>query len=63
MHAHLDAALAEVPLLAPVEPGLRAAFDAVDSLADTAEPVLTQRIHGDLHLGQALRTVAAVDLA
>jgi maltokinase len=56
MHAHLEAALAEVPLLAPVEPGLRAAFDAVDTLAGTAEPVLTQRIHGDLHLGQALRT-------
>ena len=56
MHAHLDAALAEVHLLAPVEPGLRAAFDAVDTLAGTAEPVLTQRIHGDLHLGQALRT-------
>ena len=38
MHAHLEAALAEVPLLAPVEPGLRAAFDAVDTLAGTAEP-------------------------
>jgi maltokinase len=56
MHARLDGALAEVPLLAPVEPGLRAAFNAVESLASTAEPVLTQRIHGDLHLGQALRT-------
>jgi maltokinase len=56
MHARLDEALANVPLLGPVEPGLRAAFDAVGSLAGTAEPVLTQRIHGDLHLGQALRT-------
>jgi maltokinase len=56
MQARLDAALVEVPLLAPVERGLRAAFDAVHALADTAEPILTQRVHGDLHLGQALRT-------
>ncbi|MEP6598130.1 MAG: hypothetical protein ABJB98_01635 [Actinomycetota bacterium] len=53
MHARLDAALAIVPQLAEIESGLRASFDAV---ARRSEPVVTQRIHGDLHLGQVLRT-------
>jgi len=53
LHARLDAALAGVPQLAPYEPGARAAFDALG--ADrSARPF--QRIHGDLHLGQVLRT-------
>ena len=53
MHGRLDAALAAVPELADHEPALRAAFDAA---RDATMPVLVQRIHGDLHLGQALRT-------
>ncbi len=55
MHARLDTVLAEVPDLAGDEPGLRAAFDAVRGLR---EPLVVQQIHGDLHLGQVLRTTA-----
>ncbi|TCK20774.1 maltokinase N-terminal cap-like domain-containing protein [Pseudonocardia endophytica] len=49
----LAAAVSQVPELAPLEAGVRAVFDAVGSRA-TAVPV--QRVHGDLHLGQTLRT-------
>ncbi|HZE50540.1 MAG TPA: aminoglycoside phosphotransferase [Jatrophihabitantaceae bacterium] len=56
MHARLDAALPIVPQLAEVESGLRAAFDAFSAAGRTAA-LTTQRIHGDLHLGQVLRTV------
>ncbi|MDQ1742210.1 MAG: maltokinase, partial [Pseudonocardiales bacterium] len=53
MNARLTAALAEVPELAEVADGLRQAY------ADFAElpgQVVAQRVHGDLHLGQVLRT-------
>jgi maltokinase len=53
MHARLDAVLAEVPDLRPHEEAVRAAFDAASGLRT---PVRLQRIHGDLHLGQVLRT-------
>ncbi|WP_028926602.1 maltokinase N-terminal cap-like domain-containing protein [Pseudonocardia acaciae] len=53
MHAQLDVALAEVAELAELTGPLRAAFDEVGRLP---EPVPAQRIHGDLHLGQTLRT-------
>jgi maltokinase len=53
MNARLDSALLEVPELAEVEPGLRQAYA---DFAELAEPVTAQRIHGDLHLGQVLRT-------
>ncbi len=43
-----------MPELADVADGLRQIFAAV---ADLAGSVTLQRIHGDLHLGQALRTV------
>jgi maltokinase len=52
MHERLDAALAVVPELAPLADGLRGAYDAVAGLP-SGGPL--QRIHGDLHLGQALR--------
>jgi maltokinase len=54
MHGRLDAALAAVPDLEPHAKGLREAFDALGAV-DTGVPV--QRVHGDLHLGQTLRTV------
>jgi maltokinase len=54
MEARLAAALAEVPQLAEVAGGLRQAYR---DLADLSEPVSAQRVHGDLHLGQVLRTV------
>ena len=54
MHHRLDDVLGQVPELALHEDALRAAFDAVRSLEG---PVLVQRVHGDLHLGQVLRSV------
>jgi maltokinase len=53
MHERLDAAIPVVPELGPLAPGLRALYDA---LAAASDEVSVQRIHGDLHLGQALRT-------
>ncbi|MGI8879263.1 MAG: maltokinase N-terminal cap-like domain-containing protein [Jatrophihabitans sp.] len=52
MSVRLDEALREVAQLEPAEEGLRATYQA---LADAA-PLTVQRIHGDLHLGQMLRT-------
>ncbi|UQX89902.1 hypothetical protein M6D93_07825 [Jatrophihabitans telluris] len=54
MKGRLDAALSEVPALSTVADGLRHAYD---DLANYDRPVLAQRVHGDLHLGQVLRTV------
>jgi maltokinase len=55
MRVRLDRVAADVPELAEFAPALHAAFDRVRELA---EPVFMQYIHGDLHLGQTLRTVA-----
>ncbi|SHF65488.1 maltokinase [Jatrophihabitans endophyticus] len=54
MQQRLDHALGVVGELADVADGLRAIFAAV---AELEGGVTLQRIHGDLHLGQALRTV------
>ncbi|MDQ3760218.1 MAG: phosphotransferase [Actinomycetota bacterium] len=54
MHCRLDGVLAQVPELGPYSDALRAAFDAVRGLDG---PVPVQRVHGDLHLGQVLRSV------
>lgn len=54
MHRRLDDVLAQVPELSSHEDALRAAFDAVCGLDG---PVPVQRVHGDLHLGQVLRSV------
>ncbi len=53
MTARLDAALDVVPDLAPYADGLRAKFAAVGEVRG----VEVQQVHGDLHLGQTLRTV------
>lgn len=53
MIGKLDLALAAVPELAPHAAKLRAAYAAV---ADTTRPVTRQRVHGDYHLAQVLRT-------
>jgi maltokinase len=55
MHARLDLVLSEVPDLAPEEASVRAAFDELRGL--TGE-VTVHQIHGDLHLGQVLRTTS-----
>jgi len=54
MIEHLHKAAARVPALNPYVPALRA---ALRELAKVDEPVLTQRVHGDFHLGQCMRTV------
>jgi maltokinase len=53
MSRRLDAALTVVPKLAPYADGLRSTFAA---LASHGGPVPVQRVHGDYHLGQVLRT-------
>src|SRR5215831_12075469 len=55
MQGRLDAALAAVPELAP-HAGLVA--EAFTELAGIDEPLTVQRIHGDYHLGQVIRTQA-----
>ncbi|MGX7824751.1 maltokinase N-terminal cap-like domain-containing protein [Actinokineospora sp. 24-640] len=52
LHGRLDAALARVPELAEHEAMVRASFDALRGLGG----VDVQQVHGDLHLGQTLRT-------
>jgi maltokinase len=54
MRGRLDRAAAEVPDLAPYVDSLRSAFDDVAALPD---PVPVQRVHGDFHLGQVMRTL------
>jgi maltokinase len=54
MQRRLDAAAAAIPDLQPYAEGLSHAFRA---LADLGQPVTVQRIHGDFHLGQVLRTI------
>jgi maltokinase len=53
MIRRLELALPVVPALSAVEDAVRALFDNFARLETTLP---TQRIHGDLHLGQALRT-------
>lgn len=53
MRARLDAACEAVPALKPYADRLGEAFDA---LAATGDPLPVQRVHGDFHLGQVMRT-------
>ncbi|MEU4097946.1 maltokinase [Streptomyces sp. NPDC026673] len=55
MAGRLDAAAAAVPALRPYRTALRTAFDDLAALGG-GTVLAAQRIHGDLHLGQALRT-------
>jgi maltokinase len=54
MRARLDSVATRVPELAQYAPALNEAFG---KLTNTDVPVFMQFIHGDLHLGQVLRTV------
>ncbi|NSL42954.1 maltokinase [Streptomyces sp. 8P21H-1] len=56
MTERLEAAVQAVPALRPYAPGLRSAFDALADLAGEGHTWTAQRIHGDLHLGQCLRS-------
>jgi maltokinase len=53
LHERLEAASAIVTELAPHADAIRRVYAEIDALT---EPVPIQRIHGDLHLGQVLRT-------
>jgi maltokinase len=53
LHERLDAAVAVVPELSPFTDALRATYDRVGR---RTQPVPVQRVHGDYHLGQVLRT-------
>jgi maltokinase len=57
MTARLDAALAVVPELEVHADGLRRTFREVTELAGAGQSATAQRVHGDFHLGQTLRTV------
>ncbi|MGX1914513.1 maltokinase N-terminal cap-like domain-containing protein [Streptomyces phaeochromogenes] len=56
MTERLEAAAQAVPALRPFAPGLHTAFEALADLAGEGETWTAQRIHGDLHLGQCLRS-------
>ncbi|WP_103530101.1 maltokinase [Streptomyces sp. SM11] len=56
MTQRLEAAAHAVPALVPHVPGLRAAFEAVTDLGVRGSGWAQQRVHGDLHLGQTLRS-------
>ncbi|MER6732683.1 maltokinase N-terminal cap-like domain-containing protein [Streptomyces puniciscabiei] len=56
MTERLQAAVQAVPSLRPYEDGLRSAYAALASLAAEGGTWTAQRIHGDLHLGQCLRS-------
>ncbi|MEV6015845.1 MULTISPECIES: maltokinase [unclassified Streptomyces] len=56
MTQRLDAAAQAVPLLRPHAPGLRTAFEALADLTAEGHTWTAQRVHGDLHLGQCLRS-------
>ena len=53
MRAQLAVAARRVPELRPHAPGLA---EAIDRLARLRGPLPVQRVHGDFHLGQAMRT-------
>ena len=54
MRTRLDRAAGEVEALQPYADALRSGFD---DLAGLDEPVAVQRVHGDFHLGQVMRTL------
>ncbi|QFZ74184.1 phosphotransferase [Streptomyces fagopyri] len=56
MTERLAAAAQAVPALRPYAPGLRTAFEALADLAAEGQTWTAQRVHGDLHLGQCLRS-------
>ncbi|MFK0167583.1 phosphotransferase [Streptomyces sp. NPDC090306] len=56
MTERLEAAARVVPALRPHLPGLRATFAKLAERATQDRPLTAQRVHGDLHLGQCLRS-------
>ncbi|MET9254534.1 maltokinase [Streptomyces sp. NPDC003717] len=58
MTARLEEAVRTVPALRQYAPGLRAAFTALEDLSAEGRTWTAQRVHGDLHLGQCLRSAS-----
>jgi maltokinase len=58
MTERLETTAQAVPALRPYAPALRSAFDALGDLAAEGRTWTAQRIHGDLHLGQCLRSAS-----
>ncbi|MFC5721279.1 maltokinase [Streptomyces gamaensis] len=56
MTRRLDTAANAVPALRPYRAALRGAYEELAALGRAGRTWHAQRIHGDLHLGQALRT-------
>jgi len=56
MIERLEVAAQAVPALRPYAPALHSAFTALADLAAEGRTWTAQRIHGDLHLGQCLRS-------
>jgi maltokinase len=56
MSERLDSAAAAVPALQPYRAALHSAYEDVAALGRAGRTWAAQRIHGDLHLGQALLT-------
>ncbi|MFE9704061.1 maltokinase [Streptomyces sp. NPDC005930] len=56
MIGRLEEAARAVPLLRSYAPALRTAFTALADLAAEGRAWTAQRVHGDLHLGQCLRS-------
>jgi maltokinase len=56
MARRLETAAAAVPDLRPYRTSLRTAFQDLAALGRDGRTLAAQRIHGDLHLGQVLRT-------
>ena len=57
MVRRLETALSVVPELEEHAAGLRATFHGVEELGEAGETATAQRVHGDFHLGQTLRTM------
>ncbi|MFD5495659.1 maltokinase [Streptomyces sp. NPDC127091] len=58
MAERLEAAAQAVPALRPYADGLGSAYTALADLAAEGQTWTAQRVHGDLHLGQCLRSPA-----
>lgn len=56
MFAQLEATCAQVPQLRPFAPGLRDRLGELTGSGGLGGLVFAQRVHGDYHLGQVLRT-------
>ncbi|MET7937824.1 phosphotransferase [Streptomyces sp. NPDC005322] len=59
MSERLDSAAAAVPALQPYRAALHGAYEDLAALGRAGRTWAAQRIHGDLHLGQALLTTGA----